>query len=1005
MAFGLLSGFAGLGAQAQSAATDFFRSRQDGVWSTAATWESSPDGITWINATLAPTVNSAGIRIQAGDSVSTTAVLTLDQTTVEAGGILRIGPALTIADGPGDDLVIEGNFIQAGTGLPTFTGTLRVKTGGVLRNNANVANSGMAVYATHANTYYEDGAVFEWNSPATTFSATNMTFFPNAAANEMPILRMLSGGSSAPTVTAPLVINGIFELRASSFFFNNTPPNTTPHIVRNGIRVAAGCQLVHSASSPAITITGDSAVFEGPGSLFLTNTPGSVLLCTAPVVTNNADFTVSTSSNYPVFDGSTWMGNGHTISGTAEIQFSNGANITGETTFRRIGNLDGTTVIASGAGNMQTVTEYCALRGGTLNSNDNLTFVSNATGTAYLNDFGTGYTGTLAGNIHMQRYIPVGLQGFRQLGTPVAMPGISGVTGFTPSGTAGFVIPAPTCDPNYVDAASPYGNWMQLVENGTVQYNCAQSLFEILTSGGMTNGRGYYMDVAGNSTLTFTGVPNTGIVSFGLTHANTAVTNGWNMVSNPYPSPLAWELLNVPAGVDAIGKVWQTSGTYSGTWQDLDPNAAGTQAVAIGQAFQVRVTVPGTSVPFSVDNTDRTVSAPTFLLAGGDPMTLNIDIQGNGFADLTKVRFIEGATASLDALYDSPKMLGNANQPMVYTVWNGETYSTNSYAALTEVHTLPLGIRLAQGGEHTFVFSNTDQFPASAIIYLEDTENNIWQNVRVNDTYTFTQAAGVNETRFVLHFYPPVQSAVTAATCIVKGQAVLTENAPVQWNYTLTDAQNQTVSQGTLNGTQTISNLPAGIYTLTLTETVSGYVATETLTVNGVQAVTAQAAASSVNVETGEEIQFTGTGTGADTWQWSFGDQNTSAEQNPVHAYNAAGTYTVTLTASNSDCEAATTFDVTVDAQTASLPDAFAEAGVRLWNNGSDVYLVFAQTWEGPSVFTLYDLQGRTVYQTRLQNAAGTQTVNCGSLSAGTYTAELRHAGQTLSRKLLMGIR
>ena len=38
-------------------------------------------------------------------------------------------------------------------------------------------------------------------------------------------------------------------------------------------------------------------------------------------------------------------------------------------------------------------------------------------------------------------------------------------------------------------------------------------------------------------------------------------------------------------------------------------------------------------------------------------------------------------------------------------------------------------------------------------------------------------------------------------------------------------------------------------------------------------------------------------GTGAIVeWSWSFGDEETSDEQNPVHIYNEAGTFTVTLT-------------------------------------------------------------------------------------------------------------
>ncbi len=47
-------------------------------------------------------------------------------------------------------------------------------------------------------------------------------------------------------------------------------------------------------------------------------------------------------------------------------------------------------------------------------------------------------------------------------------------------------------------------------------------------------------------------------------------------------------------------------------------------------------------------------------------------------------------------------------------------------------------------------------------------------------------------------------------------------------------------------------------------------------------------------------VEFTDHSTGVPvSWSWDFGDGTTSAEQNPVHVYEDAGTYTVTLTAAN----------------------------------------------------------------------------------------------------------
>jgi PKD repeat protein len=48
-------------------------------------------------------------------------------------------------------------------------------------------------------------------------------------------------------------------------------------------------------------------------------------------------------------------------------------------------------------------------------------------------------------------------------------------------------------------------------------------------------------------------------------------------------------------------------------------------------------------------------------------------------------------------------------------------------------------------------------------------------------------------------------------------------------------------------------------------------------------------------------VQFTDTSSGSPTaWAWDFGDGGNSTAQNPSHAYTAAGTYTVALTATNS---------------------------------------------------------------------------------------------------------
>ena len=55
-----------------------------------------------------------------------------------------------------------------------------------------------------------------------------------------------------------------------------------------------------------------------------------------------------------------------------------------------------------------------------------------------------------------------------------------------------------------------------------------------------------------------------------------------------------------------------------------------------------------------------------------------------------------------------------------------------------------------------------------------------------------------------------------------------------------------------------------------------------------------------VHQDHGLTINFTNASLNADSYIWDFGDGSSSAELNPNHAYEASGTYTVSLTATNS---------------------------------------------------------------------------------------------------------
>lgn len=92
-----------------------------------------------------------------------------------------------------------------------------------------------------------------------------------------------------------------------------------------------------------------------------------------------------------------------------------------------------------------------------------------------------------------------------------------------------------------------------------------------------------------------------------------------------------------------------------------------------------------------------------------------------------------------------------------------------------------------------------------------------------------------------------------------------------------------------------------GTYTVSLTVTGPDGNSTETKTdyiVVSTDAPIADFEGTPTNGTVPLEVSFTDLSTGGtiDTWEWEFGDTGISSEQNPVHIYSAAGTYTVTLT-------------------------------------------------------------------------------------------------------------
>lgn len=161
-------------------------------------------------------------------------------------------------------------------------------------------------------------------------------------------------------------------------------------------------------------------------------------------------------------------------------------------------------------------------------------------------------------------------------------------------------------------------------------------------------------------------------------------------------------------------------------------------------------------------------------------------------------------------------------------------------------------------------------------------------------------------------------------------------------------------------------------------------------------------------------VAFTDTSTGAPTqWAWNFGDGQSSTAQNPTHLFSDAGSYNVTLTASNAGGSTTATKQITVNPGSTPPPPP-PPGGNLIGNPGFETDL---NGWDAngtPGVTLTRAAGGHSgswaVKVTNTTTGPATETLNDSpdtvpTSAAGTYSASIWVRADTAGAKLYLRVR
>ncbi len=316
----------------------------------------------------------------------------------------------------------------------------------------------------------------------------------------------------------------------------------------------------------------------------------------------------------------------------------------------------------------------------------------------------------------------------------------------------------------------------------------------------LTSVKGYslWSDGSGSKTVTFSGTPNTGDKSIYLTALGTGgVHNRANLIGNPYPSSIDWDLVSYE------GAVYLYNGT---AYESFTEN----KNIAPAQGFFI---VPASSGNFSLTNACRTHDDAGTYYKGSElsKKGLILFASNGAYQDKLSILIDQSSSEKFEQALDAWKFM--TASPGISQLWSVSSDGSLSIDTRPATETIQLGFTNNEAG--TYAIGIWEIADISTAI-LEDTKLKIFHKLSDGD-YSFDWSLNDDETRFKLHLNTTAVEDLSssAVQVYVAGGNIIIQSEQQAQRITLTDITGRTL--GVWDNKESIpAPATAGLYLVTV---------------------------------------------------------------------------------------------------------------------------------------------------------------------------------------------